>query len=271
MLGKGRVRAGPASSRKEGTVADLREIVEYLDEVLDVASIPDAPGARNGLQVDGRSPVEKIVAAVDATQATIDAAARDGAQLLLVHHGLFWGDPLPVVGRSYRRLKALFDADLAVYAAHLPLDVHPELGNNVLLARALDLEVEGRFGEWAGFEGIGVWCAADLPLDALLDRVRDACGAEPRAIPGGPSHVRRAGIVTGGGGSLIADAHEAGLDTFVTGEGAHHTFHDAVELGVNVIYAGHYATETLGVKALAARLADRFELEWDFVDRPTGL
>lgn len=252
-------------------MADLREIVEYLDELLDVDAIPDAPGARNGLQVDARSPVEKVCAAVDATQATIDAAARDGAQLLLVHHGLFWGDPLPVVGRTYRRLKALFDADLAVYSAHLPLDVHPELGNNVLLARALGLEREGRFGEWAGLEGVGVWCAADLSLDALRDRVREACGVEPRVIPGGPSHVRRVGIVTGGAGSMIAAAHEAGLDTLVTGEGAHHTFHDAVELGVNVFYAGHYATETLGVKALAERLADRFELDWDFVDRPTGL
>ena len=252
-------------------MADLREIVEYLDEYLDVASIPDAPGARNGLQVDGRSPVERVCAAVDATQATIDAAAREGAQLLLVHHGLFWGDPLPVVGRTYRRLKALFDADVAVYAAHLPLDVHPEVGNNVLLSRGLGLEGEGRFGAWAGFEGVGVWCAADLSLDALAERVRDVCGEAPRVIPGGPPHVRRVGIVTGGAGSLIAAAHDAGLDTFLTGEGAHHTFHDAVELGINVMYAGHYATETLGVKALAARLADRFDLAWGFVDRPTGL
>ena len=208
---------------------------------------------------------------MDATQATIEAAARAGAQLLVVHHGLFWGDALPVVGRTYRRLKALFDADVAVYAAHLPLDVHPEVGNNVLLSRALGLEVEGRFGEWAGLEGVGVWCSADLSLEALRERVRDACGREPRVIPGGPAHVRRVGIVTGGAGSLIGAAHEAGLDTFLTGEGAHHTFHDAVELGVNVLYAGHYATETLGVKALAARLAERFDLDWDFVDRPTGL
>lgn len=252
-------------------MADLREIVEHLDGFLDVASIPDAPGARNGLQVDARSPVERICAAVDASQATIDAAAREGAQLLLVHHGLFWTDPLPVVGRTYRRLKALFDADLAVYASHLPLDVHPEIGNNVLLARALGLEVEGRFGAWSGLEGIGVWCSADLSLEALADRVRETCGESPHRIPGGPSHVRRIGIVTGGAGSLISAAHDAGLDTFLTGEGAHHTFHDAVELGVNVLYAGHYATETLGVKALAAHLADRFDLEWTFVDRPTGL
>ncbi|MFO7589017.1 MAG: Nif3-like dinuclear metal center hexameric protein [Gemmatimonadota bacterium] len=252
-------------------MADLREIVEFLDTYLDVASIPDAPGARNGLQVDSRSPVERICAAVDASQETIDSASREAAQLLLVHHGLFWGDPLPVVGRTYRRLKALFDADLAVYAAHLPLDVHPEVGNNVQLARALGLEVEGRFGEWSGLEGVGVWCSADLSLEGLAGRVRDACGSAPRVIPGGPAHVRRVGIVTGGAGSLIAAAHAAGLDTFLTGEGTHHTYHEAVELGVNVLYAGHYATETLGVKELAARLADRFDLGWSFVDRPTGL
>ncbi|MDT8435137.1 MAG: Nif3-like dinuclear metal center hexameric protein [Gemmatimonadota bacterium] len=252
-------------------MADLREIVEHMDAYLDVGAIPDAPGARNGLQVDGRSPVERICAAVDASQETIDAAAAEGAQLLLVHHGLFWGDPLPVVGRTYRRLKALFDADLAVYSCHLPLDVHPEIGNNVLLARALGLEVEGRFGAWAGYEGVGVWCAADLPLDALAGRVTDACGSDPRVIGGGPGHVRRLGIVTGGAGSMISMAHEAGLDTFLTGEGNHHTYHDATELGVNVLYAGHYATETPGVKALGERVASRFDVAWSFIDRPTGL
>ena len=148
-------------------MADLHEIVEFLDEFLEVDRIPDAPGARNGLQVDARSPVERICAAVDACQTTIEAAAQDGAQLLLVHHGLFWGDPLPVTGRTYRRLKALFDADLALYSAHAPLDVHPEIGNNSLLARALGFEIEGRFGSWMGLDDIGVWSAVDLSLDEL--------------------------------------------------------------------------------------------------------
>ncbi len=252
-------------------MADLREIVEFLDAFLETDRIPDAPGARNGLQVDARSPVERVCAAVDASQATIDAAAAAGAQLLLVHHGLFWGDPLPVTGRTYRRLKALFDADMALYAAHLPLDVHPTVGNNVLLARALGLEVEGGFGAWEGQDGIGVWCSADIPVDDLVRRVGDTCGSAPFVIRGGPGHVRRVGIVTGGAGSMIAQAHAAGLDTFVTGEGSHHTVHDAVELGVNVLYAGHYATETLGIRAVAALVAERFDLEWSFVDRPTGL
>ncbi len=252
-------------------MADLHEIVEFLDEHLGTASVPDAPGARNGLQVDARSPVEHVCAAVDACQATIEAATRDGAQLLLVHHGLFWGDPLPITGRIYRRLKTLLDADLALYSSHAPLDVHPEIGNNVLLARALGLEVEGRFGSWRELEGIGVWSTADVSLDDLVDRIATTCGDDPFVIRGGPSHVRRVGIITGGADSAIAEAHEAGLDTFVTGEGSHHSFHDATELGLNVVYAGHYLTEVLGVKALAALVADRFGTGWSFVDHPTGL
>ena len=252
-------------------MADLHEIVEFLDEYLEVDRIPDAPGARNGLQVDARSPVERICAAVDACQTTIEAAAQEGAQLLLVHHGLFWGDPLPVTGRTYRRLKALFDADLALYSAHAPLDVHPEIGNNSLLARALGLEIEGRFGSWRGLDEIGVWSAVDLSLDELTGRVGSVCDTQPFVIRGGPNHVRRVGIITGGADSSIEDAHSAGLDTFITGEGSHHSFHDAMELGVNVVYAGPYATETLGVKGLAELLAGRFDLSWSFVDHPTGL
>lgn len=252
-------------------MADLHEIVEFLDEYLEVDRIPDAPGARNGLQVDARSPVERICSAVDACQTTIEAAAQEGAQLLLVHHGLFWGDPLPVTGRTYRRLKALFDADLALYSAHAPLDVHPEIGNNSLLARALGFEIEGRFGSWMGLDEIGVWSAVDLSLDELTGRVGSVCDTEPFVIRGGPNHVRRVGIITGGADSSIEDAHSAGLDTFITGEGSHHSFHDAMELGVNVVYAGHYATEVLGVKSLAEMLAGRFDLSWSFVDHPTGL
>lgn len=252
-------------------MAELQEIVEWLDELLDVARVPDYPGARNGLQVENRSAVERVAAAVDACQATIEMAAGAGAQLLLVHHGLFWGDPLPVAGVTYRRLRALFDADLALYSAHLPLDVHQELGNNALLARALGLEAEGRFGEHEGLEGIGVWATADLSRDELVGRIEGACGAPPFVIPGGPAHVRRVGVVTGGAGSMIRQAWEEGLDTFLTGEGAHHTYHVATELGLNVVYAGHYATETFGVKALAERVASRFGVEWEFVDHPTGL
>ncbi|MFQ5679564.1 MAG: Nif3-like dinuclear metal center hexameric protein [Gemmatimonadota bacterium] len=250
---------------------ELDEIVEYLDDYLAIGEISDYPGAHNGLQVENRTAVERVSAAVDACQVTIEGAAEAGSQLLLVHHGLFWGEPLPVAGVTYRRLRALFEADVALYSAHLPLDVHPEVGNNVLLARALELEVEGRFGAAEGVEGIGVWAAADLSREELAARISTVCGSAPRVIEGGPPHVRRLGIVTGGAGSLIRQAWEEGLDTFLTGEGAHHTFHEATELGLNLIYAGHYATETFGVQALAERVARRFGLEWGFLDHPTGL
>ena len=129
--------------------------------------MPDYPGAFNGLQVESRSPIERIAAATDASLSTIEGAAEAEAQLLLVHHGLFWGDPLPLTGVSYRRVRALLDADMALYSAHLPLDVHPEVGNNVLLARALDLSIEGRFGRSQGDVEIGVWAAADLEVQGL--------------------------------------------------------------------------------------------------------
>lgn len=251
-------------------MAELIEIAEYLDDYLEIDRVPDHPGAHNGLQVENRSPIEKLAAATDACQATIDGAAEVGAQLLLVHHGLFW-DAGPAVGLSYRRLRALFDAEIAVYSAHLPLDVHSEVGNNVVLAGALGLEVEGRFGTHLELEGVGVWATTDLSRAELVGRVERVCGVEPTVVEGGPTHVRRIGIVTGGAGSMIEQAHEAGLDTFITGEGGHHTYHQAVELGLNVLYAGHYATETFGVRELARHLADRFGLEWEFVDHPTGL
>ena len=252
-------------------MADLRELVEFLDEYLDVRRIPDYPGAWNGLQVDCRSPIDSVCLATDACQATINAAAGQGAQLLIVHHGLFWGDPLPITGRAYRRLKGLLDADMALYSAHLPLDIHPEVGNNVLLARALGLATEGTFGRWSDLEGIGVWAATDLSLRDLVARVQRVCGQVPRLIQGGPEHVRRVGIATGAASSLIEQAHEEGLDTFVTGEGNHHTYHEATEIGLNVIYAGHYATETAGVQALGPVLADRYGLECQFIDQPTGM
>lgn len=252
-------------------MADLHEMVEYLDGYLRVAEIQDYPGALNGLQVENRASVERVSGATDACQATIEAAAEAGSQLLLVHHGLYWGESRPAVGPAYRRLRALFESDVALYSAHLPLDVHPEVGNNVLLARALGLEVEGRFGERGEVSGLGVWAAADMSRPELLDRVRSVCGVEPISIEGGPAHVRRIGIVTGGAGFMIRQACESGLDTFLTGEGSHHTYHEAVELGLNVIYAGHYATETLGVRALVEHVAVRFGLEWDFLEHPTGL
>ena len=259
----------------------LAEIVRYLDDYLRVRDVPDERNAVNGLQVENRGLIGSIVAAVDGSQATIDRVIADAGPdaappLLLVHHGLFWDGNVPLTGRRYRRVAALLEHDVALYSAHIPLDLHPAVGNNVVLAERLGLGVEGWFGDYKGVP-IGVWGHAPArlaPRDALLADVNHALGTSTpgaRLIAGGPERVSKVGIITGGAGSMIGAAHDAGLDTFITGEGAHYTYFDAIEWGLNVIFAGHYATETLGVQALASHLAERFDLEWEFHDHPTGL
>lgn len=248
----------------------LADLVAYLDDYLAVADVPDFPNAYNGLQVQGGRPVRRVALAVDATQATIDAAVGDGADLLLVHHGLFWDGAAPLTGRRYRRIRALLEGDLALYSAHLPLDVHDQVGNNVVLARALGVEIEGRFGEYKGMP-LGVWGRLELRREALAARLDQILGGRVRLIAGGPERVTRVGIVTGGAGSEIQSARRAGLDAFVTGEGAHHNYFDATEGGINLYFGGHYATEVWGVRALGDQLRERFGVETFFIDRPTGL
>jgi dinuclear metal center YbgI/SA1388 family protein len=248
----------------------LADLSSYLDQYLRISEVPDEPNALNGLQVENSGRVERLAAAVDACQATIDAAAARGANLLIVHHGLFWGGLQPIAGRQACRLRRLFEGDVALYAAHIPLDCHPDVGNNVVLARLLGIAVAGSFGDYRGTP-IGVWGTLEADRATLVERVRTALGVAPMLIPGGPDRIRRVGVITGAGGNLIGAARDAGLDTYVTGEGAHHTYFDAEEWGLNVLYAGHYATETVGIKALAAHLAARFRLPWDFLDHPTGL
>lgn len=248
----------------------LSDIVSYLDQYLEIGSTPDAPHALNGLQVENEGNVTRLAAAVDLCQATAKAAGDEGADLLLVHHGLFWGGLRPVTGLTHARLSLLISRRVALYSAHLPLDRHPDVGNNPLLARALGLSVRGQFGETYGIP-IGVWGEADTTRDVLATRLAGLLGPTPRVLPFGPERVRRVGIVTGAGGSLIAQAAQAGFDTYITGEGPHHAFFDAEELGINVFFAGHYATETLGVKALTEHLGEKFGLPWTFIDHPTGL
>lgn len=249
----------------------LADLQAYLDDFLRIgAERADAPEALNGLQVANRGEVTALAAAVDVCEATIRMAADEKANLLLVHHGLFWGGLRPLTGPMYRRVAGLLTNDIALYAAHLPLDRHPVVGNNIVLARMLGLEPRGEFGEYHGAP-IGVWGEADVSRDDLTDAIAAALRATPRVLPFGPDRVRRVGVITGSGGSMIAQAAAAGLDTLVTGEGQHWTYFDAEELGVNVYFAGHYATETVGVKALAEHVAAKFDLPWVFLDHPTGL
>jgi dinuclear metal center YbgI/SA1388 family protein len=246
------------------------ELAAYLDEYLRIGEIGDGRYALNGLQVMNAGEVTSVAAAVDASQASIESAADAGADLLLVHHGLFWEGPAPLTGRRYRRIRRVFDAGMAVYSAHLPLDVHPEVGNAAVLARELGLRRTGEFGSWEGVT-VGVSGELDTDRDELAAELGELLGGPILLLPGGSQRIKTVGVITGGGGSMIADAVAAGLDAYVTGEGAHHTYFDAMENGINVYYAGHYATETWGVRALAAHLEERFDLPWAFIDQPTGL
>ncbi len=238
------------------------ELVRYLDAYLRVRDFPQDPSL-NGLQVEGKPLVRKVGAAVDAGEAIFRQALEAGVDFLLVHHGLFWGRPFPIVGHHRRRLALLFQGGISLYAAHLPLDAHPEVGNNAVLARALglvdlepfDVGVKGRF-------------PLPTPLVQVADRLGQLTGMQPLVHQGGKEMVETVTLVSGSGTSLLG---RITTDLFVTGEPKHAVFHETFERGLNVIYAGHYDTETFGVKALAQHLEERFGLPWVFLDHPTGL
>lgn len=244
-------------------------LVIYLDDYLSCRGTGDY--SDNGLQVEGGEDVTRLALAVDACQETIERAVAAGARMLIVHHGLFWGKTLRVVGPHRRRVQALLNGGCSLYAAHLPLDRHPEVGNNAQLARLLGLTVVGGLGEAFGLPVGVIATAAAMPRTALVARLAASLGVTPLVLPEGPEQVQRIGIISGGAARDIATAAAAGCDTYITGETSHSSFHDAAEYGVNVIYAGHYATETVGLKALALHLEAQFALSSTFIDRPTGL
>lgn len=248
----------------------LAAVTAWLDSYLKLREIPDYDGAVNGLQVENSGIVSRVVAAVDASLESITAAARTPGSLLVVHHGLFWDGNQPVTARRYRRLKAAFAGDVAVYSAHLPLDVHPEVGNNHLLARLIGLAVTGPFGRYKELD-VGLHGILEKDREMLTRELSERLGAPARLIPGGPVRTKRVALITGGAGSSVVEAAALGCDTYITGEGAHHTWFDAMEGGVNLIYAGHWASETLGVKALAEKVATQFGVPWEFHAQPTGL
>jgi len=251
-------------------MVDVHKLEKYLDQYLKTKTVADWPNAFNGLQIESAGRVRKIGAAVDACEFTIREAVKRGVDFLIVHHGLFWGGTQTLTGAQYRKTKLALDANLAVYSAHLPLDVHPVVGNNALLCKALGFKNTKPFffekGQFIGFQSV---VTADR--DAIVKRLEKVLGSPVKLCPGGPQKTRRIGVVTGGAGAEVARAASEGVDTFITGEGPHHTYTAAEELGVNLIYGGHYATETFGVKAMAAHLSARFKLPWEFIDHPTGL
>lgn len=249
---------------------ELSELAEYLDRFLKVSEIPDYEGAHNGLQLEGKRVVKKVAVAVDACRPTIESAIEIDADLLIVHHGLLWAGVERFVGPVYRRLLPAFRHGLAIYSAHLPLDAHPEVGNNHELARALGLTVVDGFGTYNDYV-VGVKCSCDMAREELGERLTTVVGAAPQLLPCGPLRIHSVGVVTGCGGSMVHEAASAGIDTLVTGETQHHVFLAAEDYGINVFLSGHYATETFGVRALARHINSRFELPWEFIDHPSGL
>jgi dinuclear metal center YbgI/SA1388 family protein len=250
--------------------ASLSNIVSYCDRTLRTAEVQDYDGAANGLQVENRGQVTRIAAAVDASLATVKLAIAAKADLLIVHHGLFWSPAHPWTGKRYELMRLLLENNLAIYSSHLPLDAHPRLGNNALLCAALKLKSLKPFF-FTKEQFLGYQSRANISRDELAKRLKQAVGGALIILPGGPEICRRIGVVTGGAGAELKLAASEGVDTFITGEGPHWTYALAEELGVNVFYGGHYATETFGVKALAAELSRKFKVPWIFLDHPTGL
>lgn len=248
----------------------LDELVTYLDGELKTASIPDYPGAMNGLQLANTGQICRIVAAVDASLRVIEAAASGGPGLLIVHHGIFWQGIQPITGPYFRKLKIAIDAGLAIYSSHLPLDVHPMVGNNILLARAIGLQDAEPFLDCKGLSiGLcGSWLGS---RQQLADSLTGVLGGPIHICPGGPETISRVGLITGGAGSEVAKVAAAGVDTFITGEGPHWSYPLAEELGLNLFYGGHYATETFGVKAISAAVGSQFGIPCEFLHFPTGL
>lgn len=246
------------------------ELVRYLDRYLRIDAIADY--GPQGLQVEGAGEVTRIAFTVDAGQPCIDAAIKVGAQMQLVHHGLFWGGQELIRGPFGRKIQRLLQANLNLYAAHLPLDAHPEVGNNAELARLLELTVESWFCNVKGAD-IGVVALAPdgTTPESLAAALKARLGVEPRVLAHGPGAVQRVAIVSGSGIDRAREAAALGADTFITGETSHAHYYAAVELGMNVLFAGHYATETVGLKALGRHLNGKFGLETVFIDLPTGM
>ena len=247
-------------------MAKLESIVSYAQRYLRVSEVEDYPGAHNGLQVENGGSVNRVLASVDAGLPVIKKAAALGSgSLLVVHHGLFWSGVQSVTGVFREKLELMRKVDMGLYSAHLPLDAHPVVGNNVLLAKALGLRGLKPF---LGFGRTGTFAGSRTEL---VRRLMKTTGRAPAVCAAGPARPRRVAVITGGAGDMVEKAAAAGVDTFITGEGPQWSWVRAEELGINVVYGGHYATETLGVQALAAHVAKKFRVPWKFVDHPVPL
>jgi dinuclear metal center YbgI/SA1388 family protein len=248
----------------------LSDIVSYTDDFLRIREVGDWDNALNGLQIENSGQVTRLGAAVDVSTRVLTEAAKKNVDLLIVHHGLFWPGLQPVKSALRRQLQLAFENDIALYGAHLPLDIHSKVGNNAELVAALGLKSAQPFLEEKG-QPVGLKARASLPRNELIRKLRKALGGPVKVFNFGPKQTRTIGVVTGGAGSEIYRVAQENIDTFVTGEAPHWAAVAAQELGMNLLLGGHYATEVFGVKALAAHLSKRFGIPWEFIDCPTGL
>ena len=251
-------------------MASLSEIVRYTDRFLRVCDIGDWDNALNGLQIENSGRVTRLGAAVDVSTRVLTEAVKRQVDFLIVHHGLFWPGLQPIRGVLRRQLRLAFENDIALYSAHLPLDIHLRFGNNAQLAAALGLKFAQPFLQEKG-QPVGLRIRASLPRSELVSKLQKALNGPVKIFSFGPKRTRAIAIVTGAAGSEIYRVADEGIDTFITGEAPHWAAVAAEELGMNLLLGGHYATEVFGVKALAAHLSKRFRIPWEFIDCPTGL
>lgn len=248
---------------------DILNLSHHLDELLDVQNVKDAADAFNGLQVENTGEVRKVGLAVDLCMATIKMAIEKKCSMLFVHHGLLWGGARPIRGKFYEKLAAMVRANLGLYSAHIPLDVHPVLGNNKALADKVKLQHAEPFGEYHGMK-IGFKGKIKRRSAASLGKeLGEILGTRVRVI--GEGDVETVALVTGGAGDMIGQAVNESLDCYITGEGTNNHYHEAIEGGCVLILAGHYATETGGVLAVGRHLQQKFGLDTEFLDYPTGM
>lgn len=244
-------------------MANLNDIVPFCDEQTRRREIVDFKGAENGLQLENNGNVTKIGAAVDGGSVPLQKAAEKGIDFLICHHGLYWNPPIPLTGPAYRKVQSAMQANIAVYSSHLPLDAHPEIGNNALLARELRLEKSSTF---LNYEGTDIGLIADgVAREELKARLRKAFPETLISLEFGSENPEKIAILTGSGAGAV-DHLPTGVDTLITGELKQHHFNQAQEMGLNLFLGGHYATEVFGVKALAEKVAQAFQLEWEFLD-----
>lgn len=259
------MKKAKATTRKAS--ASRTTIVSFLDDILETSKIKD--NSCNGLQVQGSETITKIGLAVDACMESYELAIAENCQMLITHHGIIWNGIQSITGKTYNHLRYLIQNDLNLYASHLPLDLHPQVGNNIQLAKLLSLKEIKPFGFYngttIGFEGV---LPSKTDRNELVHTICEALTTECTIFPFGKEKIQRVAIVSGGAAKELSEAIEKNVDCYITGESIHENYHSAIEAGINVIYAGHYHTEKLGVQALGKLLEKQFNVKTTFLDIP---